>query len=122
MQGAGDPIFPQIPASRDHFRLDGVGSWTGHLTEIGSPAGPDQRLEPSLAAGAHDLDLEITAACCAPVVVRRAARGSRAGVVAVEYGEAARGRGDRQITRCGSHVVHHPKTVATESTGLGGAG
>jgi hypothetical protein len=116
VQGAANAIIIQICTGGDDLRLDRKVAGPFHLAEIRRPARSHQSFQLALLFGAHDLDLEITAAGGAPNVVSRSAscQGAR-----VSTGN------DRQAAGWGWQRSNHPapalhdqKALATEATSL----
>jgi hypothetical protein len=120
MQGASDPVVVQVPAGRDHLGLEREVPGPLDLTEIRRAAGAHQCLQALLAMGAHDLDLQVSAACGTPPMVGRATGRACAGVSPVEHrelpGTGWGGGGEHAHSR--PTPIDHPEPVATEPPGL----
>ncbi len=118
VEAAGHTVLAEIPAGRNHLGLDGIVLVPLGLAEVGGLAGPHQRLEPGLATGAHDLDLEVPAAGGAPRVVGGPTGGAEAGVGAED------GQARLHVHRGPVHqpaLVHQEEPVPAELPGLGRA-
>src|SRR5687768_13817121 len=109
VQAAADPIVIQITAGGNDLGLDREVPGAFHLAEIRRTTGPHQGLEALLAAGAHDLDLQIPAAGGPPAVICGATRCQRARVLSLKHRETARRL--RQAPSYYPPVLHELKAV-----------
>src|SRR6185312_5181040 len=116
VQGTTDAIVVEIPAGRDYLRLDGVVPRTFHLAEIRGAARTHQGLQFALPIGAHNLDLEVAAACRPPQVVGRPTRGQSAGVTTGQDGKPSGSGG--QVANLLPPVLYHHETITLQLTRL----
>jgi hypothetical protein len=116
VERAADAVVVQITARGDYFGLDREIAGPLHLAEIRRPAGSHQGLQFALPFGAHDLDLEVPAAGCSPLVVRRPAGRQRAGITAAQHRKVSGRR--RQPAHGRAAVFHDHKPVPAQSPGL----
>ncbi len=114
MQGACNAIVVEEPARGDDLRLDREIPGPFHLAEIRRAARTHQGLQSALAAGAHDLDLEIAAAGGSAGVIGRAAGCQGAGVLPIENRKAT-GRWPEDANRL-TPVLHDEEPVRPDAT------
>ena len=116
VQAASDTIVVQESAGGDDFRLDGKVACALHLAEIRRPAGTHQCLQSALPPGAHDLNLEITAAGSTAGVVGRATRCQGTRVLPLQNWQhpSRRAKGSDR----GPAVVDHQEAVGTDTSRL----
>jgi hypothetical protein len=117
VESAGDTIIIQVPAGRDHLSLDGEVSCPFHLAEIRRAAGTHQGLQLALAFGAHDLDLQVSAAGSTTEVIGSPAGGHCAGIAGTQHRQAARGRW--KLANGPSAILDNEEAIAVEATRLG---
>src|SRR3954452_24583690 len=116
VQSAADAIIVEITTGGDQFGLDREVSCPVHFAEIRRPAGTHQSLQLALPFGAHDLDLEVSAAGGAPEIVGGPARGQRAGIAATQDRKSPGRR--RQMPNSGAPVLYNDKPVPAEPSRL----
>src|SRR3954451_3542755 len=116
VQSAADAIIVQITTGGDQFGLDREVSCPVHFAEIRRPAGSHQSLQLALPFGAHDLDLEVSAAGGAPEIVGGPARGQRAGIAAAQDRKSSGRR--RQIPNGGASVLYNKESIPAQPSRL----
>jgi hypothetical protein len=104
VQAAGNSIFPEISTGRNHFNFQAFRALSIHFAEVRGLTGANQELLASPMLVAHDLDLEIPAACRADGIVGSPAACGSAGIL-VEHCELTAGGGGLRQDSIGHHAV-----------------
>jgi hypothetical protein len=116
VEAAADPVVIEVPTGGNYLCLDGVIASALHLAEIRRLAGSHQCLESALPPGAHDLDLQISAAGRPPAVVCRAAGSKCAWVRSLQNRQALARR--RQRPSHLAAIFYNKEPVSIQAAGL----